>query len=710
MSWPQKNGRLLALIISIFLAGVLLALPSKAGAAASLYVEPSSGTFVLGSTFTVSLYLNTGGQSVNAIEANLRFPPDKLQVVSPTAGKSLIQVWMSQPAYSNIDGMLKFQGTVPTPGINTDAGLISTVTFRVKSLGVASLRFRDTSQVLLNDGLGTNVLGQMTDGIYHLILPPPAGPVVTSRTHLDQGKWYSLDTVLFEWASIEKVEGFSYILNDDPAGTPDNISEGLKTGVAYDNLADGNYYFHIKTLREGMWGGVTTYVVRIDNTPPATFNINILPKNRTSNRRPLIDFGTTDVTSGVDHYELKIIPLDAPLAYAEQRETFFIETDAPYSRRFDDGRFEIIVRAYDKAGNYYQAESRLTIIRPLFEFIVSDGLRIGGGYTVAWPYMAVAVGIILTFLIYLARVAWRWHRIVEEQLRHGAHEHPAVADKLKLLKEKHKEYGGSPPAGGEARSSGRRGGAGGKNLLVIVLIVGISLLGLFSAQPTFAQQDLTSNVALEPPVVTLFPKSISNDEIVYVGGRAGAPQAKVLIYLQNLATGSTISQITVTDKDGEWFYSFPKFLRAGDYVVWTQLNVGEELSPPSSRMDLSVAPTAIQIGGSRLSFEDLYFILLLIFAIAFFGLLAFTLYHAYHSRTKNRRLINAIREVEESIRRGFSVLRRDIDAELNIIRKAKLSKELSAEEKLREEKLLKDFDEISRHIGQEVWQIGEAEG
>ena len=679
----------------VLAGGFLIFVPSRAEAAASLYVSPTTGTFSVGSTFTVSILVNTGGQYINAVEANLRFPPDKLQVVSPTAGKSFIQIWVSQPTYSNSEGTMKFQGTVPTPGIQTEAGLISTVTFRVKSIGTAVLKITDGSKVLLNDGRGTDILGQTTDGIYYLVLPPPAGPTVTSRTNPDQEKWYNTKSVVFEWSAAADIQGYSYILNENPIDEPDDISEGVKTRVVYNNLADGTYYFHIKSLRQGAWGGTTDYIVKIDNTPPAAFKINFSPGSYTSNPRPIIDFTTTDVTSGIEHYELKIIPLDLPLAQTEQANTpFFIETSPPYSRNLGEGRYQVAIRAYDYAGNYYQSENKLTIVKLLFEFLNSDGLRVAG-FTIGWPYVCVIGIILLALLVYLARFAWRLHRRVEKQLEAGALKHPAIALKLEELKAKQSEYGGK------------------KGIAAALIILALSL-SFLSLKTAFAELSSTttaiteSNVSVEPPVVTLFPSSISNDEILYIGGRAGAPQAKVLIYIQRLETGSTISATAVTDKNGAWFYSFPQFLETGHYVVWTQLKVGESISPPSSKSELSVAPTAIQIGGSRLNYQDFYFILFLIFAAAFFGLLIYSIYHVYHFRVKSRRLNQEIKEAEESIRRGFSVLRRDIEAELGIVRKLKLSKELSFEEKLREEKLLKDLDFVSRYITKEVWDIEEA--
>ena len=60
--------------------------------AATLSLQPSAGTFQVGSTFEVSLYLDTQGETVNAVEAILQFSPDKLQVISPVAGKSIVDL------------------------------------------------------------------------------------------------------------------------------------------------------------------------------------------------------------------------------------------------------------------------------------------------------------------------------------------------------------------------------------------------------------------------------------------------------------------------------------------------------------------------------------------------------------------------------------------------------------------------------------------
>ncbi|MBI4085097.1 MAG: hypothetical protein HY432_01140 [Candidatus Liptonbacteria bacterium] len=683
-----KTAVLLAAFF-VFFSGV------SAEAAASLYLAPPSGTFTLGSTFTVSIYVNTGGQAINAIEANLSFPADKLQVVSPTTGKSLIQIWVAQPSYSNIDGTLKFQGAIPTPGINTDAGLLSTITFRVKSIGTATLRILDDSKVLLNDGRGTDVLGQTTDGIYYLALPPPQGPDVTSRTNPDQESWYNIKTATLEWNAPSDIQGYSYVLDQGPAGEPDDISEGTRTRVAYNNISDGTYYFHIKSLRQGAWGGVTDYVIRVDNTPPAAFKPSFSPGSRTSNNRPIIDFVTTDVASGIDHYELKIIPLNSPEALVAKNTTpFFIEASPPYSRILDQGRYDVVVRAYDRAGNYFQTESKLTITAPFLNIIYSEGLNIGG-VILGWQYVLILVLALSGLMIYLTRWIWKRHLRADEYLL-DVLKHPSISGKLAELKEKQKDYSPPRPSYGESGESGVN-----KGLMLIFLIFAMNF-GILTLHAQAAEDSL-SNVRLDPPVVTLFPRSISNDEILYIGGNAGVPQAQVLIYLQNIDTGATENRVAVTDENGVWFYSFPQFLEASRYIAWTQLKVANDMSPPSPKFDLLVAKTAIQIGDTRLSYENFYLFLLIIFALAFIGLLAFVLYHGYHARRKNERLKQAIKDAEDSIKRGFAVLRKDIELELNLVRRAKLKNELSVEEKMREEKLFNDLEDINRYINKEVW-------
>jgi len=680
----MKKFLALAIVLSVVLP---IGANNARAAGASLYLSPTSGSFVVGDVFTVSVYLNTNGQSVNAVEANLSFPANKLQVVSPTSGKSFVQVWVTQPTYSNSNGTLRFAGTVPTPGINTSAGLVSTVTFRVMDTGTAVVKFNDDSRVLLNDGRGTDVLGQTTDGIYYLVLPPPAGPIVTSPTNPDQEKWYSEKTVVLRWAASSDVQGFSYIMNDSPVDVIDDISEGTQTDVSYKNLSDGIHYFHIKAMRNGDWGGTTNYAVRIDATPPAAFSVNISPSDQTTNHDPIINFVTTDAESGIDHYELKYISLDPPAAQAGQdNKPFFIEATSPYSRNLDLGSYDVVVRAYDAAGNFYQATQRLEIINPLFQVIADRGLRIGGAYTVPWPYVGITAILIISLLAYVMIMLWKLHLNVERHLERGAEYHPEIAGKLAELKEKQKTLGA---------------------ILLLLWLSGGMFMFHHSASAAMVAE--RQSLLPSPPIINLAPSSISNSEVLYLGGWANVPNANVIIYIEQIETGNTFSGAATTGADGSWFYSFPQLLDPGHYAAWAELKSADQLSAPSGRVTVTVAPTALQIGNSRLSYEELYLILFVAFLVIVFILIVLIAYRAYRLRLKKKKLAEAIRGAEESIRRGFSVLRRDIELGLAAIQNLKEKGPLQEDERKREEKLLQDLREVNEYIGRDIWKVEEAE-
>ena len=112
-----------------------------------------------------------------------------------------------------------------------------------------------------------------------------------------------------------------------------------------------------------------------------------------------------------------------------------------------------------------------------------------------------------------------------------------------------------------------------------------------------------------------------------------------------------------------------------------------------------------QFNSSRLSYESLYLVIVILLFAVVFGLIADIIIHAYRGRKKYKHFLKEVREAEESLRRGFAVLRRDIEAELALIKKIKLTKELSLEEKMKEEQLLKDLEWAERYIGKEIWDI-----
>ncbi len=631
--------------------------------AATLSLSPPSGTFNVGSTFQVQILLDTEGKSINALDIQLLYPSDKLQIISPSIGKSIMTIWTSSPKADNQQGKLTLRGGIPN-GITVSKGLITTVTFRIRRTGQAIVRFGDATRVLLNDGKGTDALRTTQSGVYEFVLPPPAGPIVASETHSDQKQWYANSSAILRWTTSAPTTGYSYTLDNSPSTIPDNIVDSTQNSVSYKNLSSGTHYFHIKAKNpDEVWGGTTHFALNVDVEPPASFPVDVQPSKRTTRHNILFYFQTTDAHSGIDRYEYQIIPLQLHAASIEQGSFLFIEAQSPQVAKLNLGKYLIVVRAYDKAGNFRESQERVEIMMP-FVFWATN------------KYVITALILLVILITIIARIIYIKHRKIER--KHTQKELPeSIRKKLEELKKYRQKYG--------------------MLIFLLVFLVGSIFFNPFSAS--------AQTVKLSPPLITTVPRYISNNEILYLGGVTNFPNSEVIIYLQNLKTGETFSYSETAGAKGEWFYRHPSLLSEGEYVLWAQTKVGDELSPPSPQINLKVRSTAIQFGASRLSYETLYLLFSIILLTAFIGLSGFTIFHAKNARKKHKMLKKEIYEAEEAIKDGFDKLRQEIEIELGIIKKLKSKKSLSQKEKEREKELLQDLKTIETHISKEVEDI-----
>lgn len=418
----QKKKKLITLFGAASVISVVLLFAANVPIvnAATLRLSPGAGSYFVGSTFDLSVVLDTKANPVNLIEVELFFPPDKLQLASPSVGKSIIQFWPAPPVFSNQEGRIYFAGAAANPGINADGGLVLTLTFSVVSAGEAEIRFGDKTSVLANDGKGTEVLEQTQSAFFRFSYPPPLGPVISSPTHPDQEKWYRDNNPIFLWPKSPGAEAYSFVIDRDPGGVPDTTAEGTQAAASFKELESGIWYFHLREKARGVWGGASLYAVKIDNEPPAEFRVNISPSARTANRSPIFRFFTTDALSGIDHYEMKQVPLRS----AQSVQALFFRVDSPYqAQNLAPGRYQILVRAFDAAGNARDATATLTIRGAGSWFFDSEGVDL---YFVFIPWRHVALGAGLIFLVFLFLVARLW-------LRHQHHVAHAFREDIENL-------------------------------------------------------------------------------------------------------------------------------------------------------------------------------------------------------------------------------------------------------------------------------------
>lgn len=357
-----------------------------------LTFSPDVGSFEEGSTFNVQLFINTRERSVNGVEMHVNFDEDKLSIVHPLVGNSIVGVWVEPPTYDNTNGKASYVGVIPD-GITTSSGLVGTITFKAKKTGRVSVSFSGESTILLNDGLGTETIVNLGRANFFIVPKAPSGVNIFSETHPIETDWYNNTSPVISWEKDEGVEGFSYVFDTKPFTIPENTILTTETTKSFENLTDGLWYFHIKSFRKGVWGKTGHFLVRIDTTPPADFTptTNYLLATTIFVERSLISFFTTDNLSGVDRYEVGVIDKSELTVISP----VFIETESPYQVPINkDSQLEVIVRAIDKAGNIREAS--VDIERP---FAVLKFLKDNIIYVLLLIILIGLVAIILHYLI-----------------------------------------------------------------------------------------------------------------------------------------------------------------------------------------------------------------------------------------------------------------------------------------------------------------------
>lgn len=142
------------LILTVFSFFWLVQASGEALAAASLSLSPGSGTYGVGSTFTVAINVNTGGEAVNAVEAVLTFPSDKLKATGISHGGSGFDINAESTIGAGVVRIAK--GKLP-PAVS-GSRKVASVSFAALAQGEAVIGVSGESKVLRESDSG-NIFG-----------------------------------------------------------------------------------------------------------------------------------------------------------------------------------------------------------------------------------------------------------------------------------------------------------------------------------------------------------------------------------------------------------------------------------------------------------------------------------------------------------------------------------------------------------------------
>lgn len=328
-----------------------------------IFITPRNSTFLVGSTFQAPIYIDTKGSNINAINLKINFDPKKLAIINPSGGKSIFGIWVESPQYDNARGTASLAGVVPG-GIVTSSGLVITMTFKVLSSGTTRVTVSDQTTVNANDGLGSEILINKSGATYTLQNRAPNGVLVYSDTHPSQDNWYNNNSPLFEWGSSDVNTGYSVLFDNTAGSIPPNEITNKEASQFYENVKDGIWYIHVKTLAKSVWGATSHFKVRIDTMMPAEFSPTVDSfKDEQGNKKYMVSFFTTDTMSGIDHYEVGLINKKT----LDTASPVFVESQSPYiAPKVEGDTLRVVIRAYDGAGNVRESHVDLY---PGFTFV-----------------------------------------------------------------------------------------------------------------------------------------------------------------------------------------------------------------------------------------------------------------------------------------------------------------------------------------------------
>lgn len=330
-----------------------------------------------GETFDVSVYINSDGSAINSAEGSLSFPTDLVSVVSVSNAGSIFPIWVEQPAYSNTNGSISFNGGVPNPGFSGSRGYVAKVTFKAKKAGSAAIAF-SSGNIYSNDGSGTDVLkkkGAVSVSIGkpavvpvlepvkpeekpiipavqkdEIIQPVPAKntalppmPNVSSENLADGNEWFTTKNITLDWDVPSGVTAVQFSLTGKEDSIPTSIYSPAVNFTKIVNIANGVSYFHIRFKNSAGWGEVLHKKIMVDTILPGE-----VTGSSVVNANGLISLTakSSDIHSGIEKYEVYIDGKKIAEAKGELDKDIVI--DLPLLKT---GPNKITIVAYDYAKN-----------------------------------------------------------------------------------------------------------------------------------------------------------------------------------------------------------------------------------------------------------------------------------------------------------------------------------------------------------------------
>jgi hypothetical protein len=357
---------------------------------------------------TVLITINSEDQEVNTAQATISFPANLLEITEVDRAGSIFSFWLEEPVYDNSQGTIRFVGG-STSGFSGSSLRLMKVSFRVKGSGSGRLSVTDGA-ITASDGTGSNVyttakgldINIPTTSEFQAVkleridreatiakeLPSRLG--IDIPFYPDSEEWNNRSASFqAKWKISSDTSQAAVAVDDKPNTVPKASAEALTGSKIFPALADGVWYLHLRLANNIGWSPTLHYRIAVDTTPPTPFEIISDEGFETGNPTPTINFLSSDLTSGMDNY---IIRLDGEVATTTSLTSYQFEPILP-------GTHQLIVAAVDKAGNATSQKVDLKILpidSPKISYvnnlvIVNEGAITAGGTAIPEAEVIVQV-------------------------------------------------------------------------------------------------------------------------------------------------------------------------------------------------------------------------------------------------------------------------------------------------------------------------------
>ncbi len=246
---------------------------ADAAEAVNLYVTPDAGDYTTGGmTFEVQVRLQTGVDPVNAVQAYLRYPVDKLEVVGlPATAGSFLQYWMPEVMVDPGQGTIHLAAALPSgfDGGFAGNGLVATVTFRTKAVtGIAGVTFDAADCFVLRSSDNADVLADCHPGSYTIVDHSAASLNMTGAMRVSGQKIEAEYELLADSARVPlTAASVQSITRNLPGGGAEAVALDTASGNLWMDVLQTQGTYSYTIVMEPSGGAAAMYLADLDWHP-----------------------------------------------------------------------------------------------------------------------------------------------------------------------------------------------------------------------------------------------------------------------------------------------------------------------------------------------------------------------------------------------------------------------------------------------------------